>query len=175
MSSIYLYAIICSWPEYILATNIKKFAKYFEVSLIDASSNCRQQTRLSFLRFREMFPDEAQELYRTFDEHAQKAIEEEKTIKPTSMKNSTLKIKGSSEKFQIKPTKLSSLMKNKKPTEKQKSATVGSNMFTRHSEIPSKKTTQLLSKDTDSDLNLEEYKVSYRDARTTFSDNGKGI
>lgn len=76
-SSFYFYLILGSWPDYILDKYAEVFEEYFKTSLSDASSDCRHYTRLAFLKFKELFPNEADDIYVGLDNATQKAIIDE--------------------------------------------------------------------------------------------------
>lgn len=151
---------------------MKKFEKYFKISLVDASSECRHHTRLAFLKFREMFPDEAREMYREFDEHAQKAIQEEEgSIKTPPKKCSGDKKKMMSQKFSTKGPKLTDSSIRKNATVKVPKNTEGSKTYTKHSDISSKFDNKNVPKTRRSDTNLEECKIYKKDSATNNSEN----
>lgn len=75
--SLYFCTILGTWHEYILDKYGDAFKQYFETSLADASSDCRHYSRLAFIRFREIFPKEADDLFDKLDPAIQKAINDE--------------------------------------------------------------------------------------------------
>ena len=73
----YLYVILCSYPEVILEKSMSLLEEFLSVSVCDAMPEGRHYGRLSFLKYKELFPKRAEMLFDKFDLYTQKAINEE--------------------------------------------------------------------------------------------------
>lgn len=168
-SSFYLYMILGSWPDYILDKYVEVFENYFKASLTDAYSDCRYNTRLAFLRFKELFPNEADEIYEVLDSATQKAIidEEENGGEGKATFNARQLSPGSGTNKNRKGTH--SAMR-KQPTSKPTGGYLSPGTGTRKTEITRKSKNRLQNKTINNKFLSEERDITEKNKRAISKD-----